>query len=505
MSGSRVAVVGAGIGGIAAAIRLATAGAEVSVFERSSEPGGKIAAHEVAGRAIDAGPTVLTMRWVFDELFAAAGAELGHYATLQSMTTLSRHGFRDGTAFDLYADPAASRDAIGRAFGANEARAFDAFFDDTRRIYEIVHRPFIESPAPNAIDVALRLGRAGPSALLAVDAFRTMWKAIAARFTEPRLRHVFARYATYCGASPFEAPATFNVVSYVEALGVHRVVGGMRALAAALRRLAMERGVVFHVGADVERVVVSGGRARGVVVGGATHAADAVVWNGDVSQLAADAFGRAAKETPAKDRSLSALTWSVVGRVEGFPLAHHNVFFPDDYPAEFADLFGRGRAPETPAVYVCAQDRDDRAAGEGDERFFVIVNAPANGDRPEAWSEEEVERCERAMMRTLNEAGVSLRMSAVRRATPVDFAKRFPATGGAIYGARPKGSMSPLQRPGSRTRVPGLYTAGGSVHPGPGVPMAALSGRFAAEAVLSDFRSTRRSHPVATSGTTSTP
>ena len=505
MTQAHVAVVGAGMGGLAAAIRLAAGGARVSVFERSPSVGGKLAAADVAGVPVAAGPTVLTMRWVFDELFASAGTALEHHVKLRPMGVLARHGFRDGTRFDLHSDPAESRDAIGRAFGAAEARAFDAFLNDTRRIYELVHGPFIKSAAPSALDVAVRLGQAGPTALVAVDAFRTMWKAIASRFREPRLRHVFARYATYCGASPFEAPATFNVVSYVEALGVHRVDGGMAALGSALRGVARDLGVVIHAGHEVEGIATVGGRASGVIVDGVEWAADAVVWNGDVSALAEVTGGRAAKPTPEKDRSLSALTWMIVGRAEGVPLVHHNVFFPDDYPAEFADLFSRGRAPETPAVYVCAEDRDDRAVSPGEERFLVIVNAPASGDRPELWSDEEVLRCERAMQRTLNEAGVSLHARALTRATPVDFAARFPATGGAIYGARPKGAMSPLLRPGSRTRIPGLYTAGGSVHPGPGVPMAALSGRFAADAVLSDYRSTHRSRPVAISGTTSTP
>ena len=183
---------------------------------------------------------------------------------------------------------------------------------------------------------------------------------------------------------------------------------------------------------------------------------------------------------------------------------HHNVFFSDDYPAEFEALFGRRELAADPTVYVCAQDRaaDEMRPPEGDERLFVIVNAPATADTAPV-TNEEVERCERAMFSRLSKAGLRITPRAMVVATPTSFERLAPSTGGAIYGEASHGPFSALSRPGSKTKIPGLYLAGGSVHPGPGVPMAALSGRTAARAVLSDLASTRRSRPVVTVGSTS--
>jgi 1-hydroxycarotenoid 3,4-desaturase len=233
-----------------------------------------------------------------------------------------------------------------------------------------------------------------------------------------------------------------------------------------------------------------------------------VIANADVATLASGALGDASQKAvraprPAL-RSLSAITWAIVGRTAGFPLAHHNVFFSGDYPAEFEALFGQRRLAADPTVYVCAQDRvahDDQAL-EGDERLFVIVNAPAAADTA-ALTTKEVERCERAMFSRLAKAGLAIAPRAMVVTTPSSFEQLAPGTGGSIYGAAAHGPFSALARPSSQTKLPGLFLAGGSVHPGPGVPMAALCGRTAARAVLRDLASMCRSHPVAMVGSTS--
>ena len=287
----------------------------------------------------------------------------------------------------------------------------------------------------------------------------------------------------------------------------------MARLAHAVAELARDLGVTFRFGSRVREVLQENGRVSGVVLEGPgttrdVLAASAVIANADISTLASGALGDAARTAAsaprATRRSLSAITWAIVGRTTGFPLAHHNVFFSDDYPAEFEALFGQRRLAADPTVYVCAQDRagGDEAAPGGDERLFVIVNAPANADTAPLTS-EEVERCERAMFSRLSRAGLRITPRAMVVTTPTSFERLAPGTGGAIYGEASHGPFSALSRPASRTKLPGLFLAGGSVHPGPGVPMAALSGRTAARAVLRDLASMRRSHPLVMVGSTS--
>lgn len=498
-------VVGAGVGGLSCAIDLAATGMRVSVLERAVSGGGKASIVRLGEAEVAAGPTVLTMVWVFDELFEAAGASFRSEISLDRASLLARHAWNDGTRLDLHADRERSADAIGEVFGAREARAYRSFCEDGRRIFEVAESTFLRAQRPTIGSVA-RLGPAGLKILTRLDSHRSMWRALEQRFASPRLVQLFGRYATYCGSSPFEAPATLNLIAHVEADGVYRARGGMNEVVAALERLARKLGVEILYDHPVDRIVVERGRATGVVAREAFHACDAVVFNGDVSALGAGLLGgeaaRVAKVTARDARSLSAVTWQMVARPVGFPLVHHNVFFSDDYAREFKTLFGEHGRPLEPTVYVCAQDRGDEEIEREGERLLVLVNAPATGDDPTKWDESETQRWRTVMASRLRAVGLDLAPETSALSTPADYHRRFPGTGGALYGPRSSGMMSALARSPAATKISGLFLAGGSVHPGPGVPMAALSGRLAATRVREDLGSTARSRPAATSGTT---
>jgi 1-hydroxycarotenoid 3,4-desaturase len=470
-------IIGAGIGGLAAAITLAAKGVRVVVLEKQNAPGGKMVPVVLDGENYDAGPTVLTLRWVFEELFARAGADFGAGLKLEKLDILARHGWSDGKALDLYADQARTEDAIQAFAGVAEARAFRAFCAEAKGIYETLETPFLRSQRPNPISLTLR---AGLRPIMRINPYERYWDALSRHFSDPRLRQLFARYATYCGTSPFKAPGTMVLVAHVEAMGVWRIEGGMSRLAEAMMDLAQRLGVEFHFGVAAKRIEVTQGRTSAVIDERDTrHACRDVIVNADSNALAEGLLGaeaaRAASPTPAAQRSLSAIAWVAKTEARGFPLAHHNVFFSDDYAAEFRDL-ASGPARD-PTVYLCDQ-------GQG--RMLILVNAPANG----AHAEGDVER---AMLRRLERAGLALAWPAktCMMRGPAEFAEIYPATGGALYGRASNGWQSTFQRPKATTRLPGTYLAGGSVHPGPGVPMAALSGMLAAEQLLSDRASMR--------------
>ncbi|ACA18074.1 phytoene desaturase [Methylobacterium sp. 4-46] len=499
MTDERVVVIGAGIGGLVAALGLSAAGLNVTVVEKAAAPGGKMRAVAAGPRRVEAGPTVFTMRWVFEEIFSEAGADLAARVSLTPAGILARHAWSAGERLDLFADPARSEAAIADFAGPREAEGFRRFRARAAEIYRTLETPFIREPRPNPLELALRVGPRGLGDLWRIQPFATLWTALCAHFRDPRLRQLFGRYATYCGSSPFEAPATLMLVAHVEQEGVWTIAGGLSRLAAAVAELAAEKGAALRYGAEATGIVTAGGRVAGVALAsGERLPATRVVANADVAALAAGLFGpeaaRAVDPVPREARSLSAVTFAVAGRPDGFPLVRHNVFFSRDYQSEFVDLTRRRRLPEDPTVYVCAQDRGDdgvpetgRGPDHAPEALLALVNAPA---RDEPFSPQEIARCHATMSRRLSACGLTLAPEAETVTAPPDFATLFPGTGGALYGRASHGWTASFRRPGARTRLPGLYLAGGSAHPGPGVPMAAQSGRLAARQVLRDLAST---------------
>lgn len=500
MRANRVTVIGAGVGGLAAAIDLAAKGLEVTVVERASTPGGKLREIEIDGRKLDAGPTVFTMRHVFEELFHDAGSGLDRHLTLTPVDILARHAWGDGSRLDLHADMRQAIDAIGEFAGAKAAEGYREFCDRSQRIYATLADTYIQASRPTPLSLAKRVSAHQPLDLLRIAPFSSLWKALGEHFKDPRLRQLFGRYATYSGSSPFQAPATLMLIAHVERDGVWLVEGGMHRLATSLAGLAKSLGATIRYDEEVAAIDVVRNRVTGVrLMSGERIDSDRVIVNADAAALAAGHFGQAAKRAVApiapRTRSLSAVTWTLLAKTEGFPLTRHSIFFSDDYQAEFSEILKHRRLPTKPTIYICAQDRNDvgDTSENGLERLFCLINAPADGDL-QSFPVAELEACKDRVFTFLARCGLTMHYQpeAIRVTTPRDFAALFPATGGALYGQASHGWQASFRRPGSRTKIPGLYLAGGSAHPGAGVPMAAISGRLAASALLSDLASSSR-------------
>ncbi|NBX05390.1 MAG: FAD-dependent oxidoreductase, partial [Betaproteobacteria bacterium] len=288
MAGGRVVVVGAGIAGLVSALRLAHAGMEVQVVEAAPHAGGKIRQLSAGGAQIDSGPTVFTMRWIFDQIYQAVGTRLEAQLHIDPLPVIARHAWSDGSVLDLFADQERSVAAVREFAGPAEADRFVQFCATARRVYDELEGPFIRSPSPSAAQMMGRLGARGLGVLMGLGPTRSLWDSLGRHFSDPRMRQLFARYATYCGSSPWEAPATLMLIAQVEMDGVWAIRGGMYALVQNLQSLAQARGVQFHFNTPCQRIDVQGGAVRAVECGKDLRLpADAVVFNGDVAALRA--------------------------------------------------------------------------------------------------------------------------------------------------------------------------------------------------------------------------
>ena len=494
----RVVVIGAGIAGLAAALKLAHDGHAVEVVERHAAPGGKMRTLPSAAGPVDAGPTVLTLKAHFDALFASVGEALDDHVTLEAEPLLARHWWADGSRLDLTSDRRANREAVGAFAGSRAAREFDGFCDRAAALFAAFEGPVMRAPRPEPLALALRTAGGGPALLAAMAPHRSLAGALGAQFSDPRLAQLFGRYATYLGGSPFDSPAILGLVWQAESAGVWRVAGGMHRLACAVAGLAEARGAVFRFGAGAARLERQGGRIAGVVLDDGTRlAADAVLHAGDPAALFQGLLGQpAAGAVPrgaVEPRALSARVWAFAATPAGLDLAHHNVVFGKDPRTEFDDL-AAGRLPADPTIYICAEDRGTGKAPRGPERFEIILNAaplPAGGGAGIDPHEEYV-RCHSLTFGTLSRRGLDFAPppGPETLTTPAGFAALFPGSAGSLYGRSPRGLMATFRRPRARSALRGLYLAGGGVHPGPGVPMALLSGMHAAAAIATDLAST---------------
>ncbi len=489
----RVAVIGAGLGGLATAARLARAGYDVTLFEQNSTVGGKMSFWQEGGYTFDTGPTLLTMPFVVQELFAACGARIEDRLDLVPMEPICRTFFPDGTRMDTSAD----EDEMVRRIGLwdpDESRRFRDFLDHGKRIYDAALEPFLQSGFASLNWKGLTRSLRYLPSILRIDPFRTLDAAVRSSFHDPRLRQLMNRFATYNGSSPYRVPATLAIIPYVEfRMGGWYVRGGMYRLAAELARLAEEAGVVIRTGCGVGRILAQDNVVTGVQTEeGESVPADAVVSN-------ADAFytGRALLDgVPAsglrreREASLSGFVVLLGVRREFPDLAHHNVFFSPDYREEFKMLFDEGLPASDPTVYIAISSKTDPVhAPAGSSNLFVLVNVPPVSTAFD-WEQNKMAYRD-TVLRTLARRGVGNIADAIQTEkiiTPVDFERQFHAYRGGIYGSSSNGRFAAFLRPPNRLTSPrGLYLVGGSSHPGGGIPLVLLSGKIVAWMVDEDL------------------
>ncbi len=490
---SDVAVVGAGIGGLSAAIRLAVAGLPVTVYEKNDRVGGKMGLFEKDGFRWDTGPSVITMRPVLEELFALGGGSLNDYVTLEPVEPLTRYFYHDGVVLDASSDLTVMLPQIER-LEPRDVEGYLAYLAYAARIHRITGPVFIYDQPPRPASFL----QVPPTEWLDADPLRTMDQSIRRFVRSPHLRQLLGRFATYVGGSPYLAPATLNVIAHVELSGgVWYPRGGIYALAEAMAAKARDVGVRLRTSCGVAQIEVENGRVAGLtLMSGERVAASAVVSNVDVTTT----YDRLLGDTSATRTRLAALQadepscsgfvllLGVRASQDDRPLAHHNIFFSPDYPREFREIFDEGVPPGDPTVYVAITSLTDAGhAPPGHQNWFVLVNAPAVDDRFD-WS-RKASAYRETVLATLAGFGLDIRERIVseQMLTPVDLSAMSGAWRGALYGASANSRWTAFRRPSNRSSDwHGLYFAGGTTHPGGGVPMVTLSGKVAAGMVIAD-------------------
>jgi phytoene desaturase len=462
-----VAIIGAGLGGLAAGLRLRKRGFAVSIFEAGPTPGGKMNRWESQGFRFDTGPSLITMPWVFADLFRAAGSRLEDHVVLTPLHPLSEYFFDDGTRFTYTSDLPEWLNTL-RQLDPRDVDGFFRFQKLGARIWEVSKQTFMRrTPTDRPSLEDLKVLRHFP--------LRHGWgnyhKTVTAHFHNPHLIQLFDRYPTYVGSSPYSSPATLALIPYLEfAFGGYAVQGGLYSIVEGLVALSRSAGVEILLNSPVTKIEAGQGIAKAVqLASGERIAADIVIMNGDSAAL-----GKLLEEAPtADDRSMSGFV-TLLGIKRDLPeLQQHSIFFSADYQREFSQIFDEKRFPDDPTVYVNAPSRADRSLVPGrGETLFIMANAPATAS-------PEIREYRKRVFARLRKGGFpDIEQDIVVEDcwTPARIEERYRMPGGAIYGSNSHGWKNAFLRPSNRhERIRNLYRVGGSTHPGGGTPTVLLS------------------------------
>ena len=498
---SGVGIVGGGLGGLAAACTLAARGHRVTLFDKNPWLGGKAAIWEDQGFRFDMGPTILTVPRVLERVFAEAGRDMHRELDLVRLDPQWRCFFEGGSVLDLREKPAEMRAELER-FAPGSAKGYEAFLKVAERIADVSDRFFFWKSVEDLRDTMdLRSGMSVATLrdVMEIRMPRTVAGQIKRDVKDHRVAQMLEHFIQYVGSSPMASPAVLCGIAHMQVgEGVWYPMGGTRAVPEALARLAGELGVDLRPGVDVTRITTEGGRATGVETAtGERIAFDRVVSNMDSVRTYRELVGGDAWAKFRKSRKREAACSGVVlylGLDRAYEhLAHHNFVFSRDPAEEFAAIYDRGEPAPDPTAYLAAPARTEPGvAPEGGEALYVLVHTPYL--RPHHDWSEMLPGYRRTILdklaRTAGLEDLEERIVTERALTPQGIHDRYKVLDGAIYGLVSHGRMMGAFKPGNRSRqVPGLYLAGGSAHPGPGMPMALMSGWIAADSLDQDARS----------------
>ena len=495
---SKIVVIGAGVGGMSAAARLARQGHEVSIYESAEQTGGKCRTEWIGDYAFDTGPSLLTLPAIYKDFFIKTGARLEKVLTLQAVDPAFSYNFADGKSVNFVnLDLPKTCSAIDQALGVAAGDAWHALMQRAELMWDISRVPFVQSELSSIWSLLKRRDLIG--GIRKIAPFKSLRKVTGEYTDDQHIAKIIDRYATYTGSDPRKAPAALLTIAFVEAsFGAWHISGGIGQLSVALEDRCRLLGVDIHLNSAVAKINTTSDRVTGInLASGAVIAADIVVANADAEVIynqLLDTNVRAAsserKKLKKSEKSLAGFSLLIGldnSKIDGpIPkLNHHSIFFPADYDAEFDEIFTRHIPVTDPTIYICSPNDPLMIKREGTESWFVLVNAPRHN--PQAgwdWSTGGAEYAEKIISK-LDQLGLRVRerLDLLEFRTPLDLQNSTNAPGGSIYGTSSNGAMSAFMRAKNRSPVKGLFCVGGSAHPGGGLPLVGMSAELVAAAI----------------------
>ncbi len=493
---ANIVVIGAGIGGMSAAARLAKAGHEVTIYENSDRSGGKCRTEWFGDYAFDTGPSLLTLPAVYRDLFLKTGKRIEHVLNIKPVDPAFNYHFSDGSSvlFPNLSNPNTYNE-IEKSYGLVASNQWRELIDRAERMWEVSREPFIESELNSIFSLLKRKNLLRD--IKEIAPFTSLRKLSEKLKLDPHLQMIVDRYATYTGSDPRSAPAVLLTIAFVEStFGAWHIEGGVGQLSTALEQRCSDLGVKFKFNTLVSQILVNNNHATGIKTSdGKEFKADLVVANSDAEYIYNKLLANNVNAARSERRKLKFATKSLSGfslllgldnsKGKAVPIDHHNVYFPNNYDAEFDDVFTKQIPVQDPTIYICAPKDPHMTKGENKEAWFVLVNAPRHQvDGGWDWREGGAEYGQK-IIKKLDALGlnVSSRLDFMKYRTPADLENYAMAPGGSIYGSSSNSAASAFLRTKNRSKIKGLFCVGGSSHPGGGLPLVGISAEIVANAI----------------------
>ena len=491
----KICVIGAGLGGLSAAIRLANKGFEVDLYEQNNTPGGKAGEINESGYRFDTGPSLLTMPQVLGDLFSECNENVDDYLKINRLDLICKYFYPDKSIINAYSDFKKFGEEIDQMTSDN-SESLNKYLNHCKTIYELVGDLFLTKDLSS---VSTYINSKALYTLLnikKIDAFRTMNEANESFFKDKRLVQLFNRYATYNGSNPYLAPATLNIIPHVEYnLGSYIPEGGIYAITKSLYKLAQKKGVNIFLNQKVDEIILENNEAKSIKINDNIVKYDKIVSNVDVNhtfqKLINDNQNREAKRYITKTPSFSGLVFYWGIKKEFSELETHNIMFSKDYKKEFEDLFDNKKIHDDPTAYIYISSKlNTNDAPAGKENWFVMVNAPFIQNQN--W-ETEVNLARYNVIKKINKflsTDIESLIEFEKVLSPVDIQNRTGSYLGSIYGISSNDKFAAFMRQSNKSKtIKNLYFCGGSAHPGGGIPLVFLSGKIVSDIIQKEYQS----------------